>query len=127
MVKNTLWANALVLLAILFVAVAFLSTPLWGIILSVLLPFVMYWRVKLFPNSGFMLIRFVAIWVGMLTLGGLLLGFLVAAICGEVFHMQMHHGFGALVLFVGVILGLVAGIVVGIRKFRCAVISLPPI
>ena len=124
--REKIFANILVVLAIVFFL---LMTVIWGLMtpsflaLAVLM-LLAYWRLRVFPVTGFQLIKYWAIYGSYGVLGGFVIGYALAVVCWKL-GMQMHHGFSFVVIFGIAFLGLISGILIGYSKYRNKKITVP--
>lgn len=126
--KKSVLANAIVALLGVFFAFIVVVWPLpQGVIIwaLALLPFLaaLYWRYRVFPVSGFSLIRFVTVWVLVAGTSGALLAFSVALFIEKVFGISANHGLGVVLMGGGTLLGIFSGVLVGVKQYKRSLLS----
>jgi len=118
--KQILFANltlVLVLLFTIFMVNIWSYSPI-GMMCVIVMLVVAYWRFKIFPYTGFLLIKRLVIGAAVYALLGTVLGISIALICDIVFHLQMQHGLGMSLIGGGIIVGFMSGCVSGYLKYK---------
>lgn len=121
--KKLVLANTIVaLFGAFFAFIAIVWSLPEGIImwLLALAPFlvVFYWRWKIFPISGFLLIRTLFAWTLISGVVGFMLTFALVYVSWKLWNVNMNHGAGPMFLSVGSLAGLFVGVIIGVKKYR---------
>ena len=106
-----------------------LMAIIWGyntpaILSLVVLIFVTYWRFRVFPVTGFALIKFWTIYGALGLVAGLILG-VASAFVGASLGFQMQHGLSFVLVFGAALFASICGVIVGYFKYRKAMVSAP--
>jgi len=115
--KNTSIANGILIAFILIGPGLFAWYPFAGMVWAIPLFAVLYWRIKVFPRLGPIVLLYVFLYMVVGLLIGGIIGTVLMWFLWKVFGAAMHHGLGVVVGW-SALLGCTLGTIFGCQKYH---------